>query len=68
MSRPRVVNDGLPNLNPCGVKALLSPGTVFLLTKRRDKLQTASTLAPSISYFLRSIKRRWLSVPPETNS
>ena len=68
VSSPLVVKAGLPNLSPCGVKALLSPGTVFLFTNKRDKLHTASTLAPSIYYFLKSIRRRWLSVPPETNS
>lgn len=33
-SKPLVVKAALPNLIPWGVKALLSPGTVFLFTDK----------------------------------
>ena len=44
--------------------ALLSPGTLFLLTEMLQELQTCSMRAPSRPRGLRSTSTRWLSVPP----
>ena len=57
---------GLPILIPEGIKALLSPGTVFLLIEIETSLITASILPPSVPLLLISATKRWLSVPPET--
>ena len=54
----------LPSLSPPGLRALLSPGQVFLLTVMLESSQTLSTLEPSIPRGLKSHNSRWLSVPP----
>lgn len=63
---PLVVIAGLPILTPDGIRALLSPGTVFLLRESEVKLASASILPPSVPLLLISIKHKWLSEPPET--
>jgi hypothetical protein len=63
---PLVVIAGLPILIPEGIRALLSPGTVFLLIETDISLVTAYILPPSIPLLLISVTKRWLSVPPET--
>lgn len=63
---PRVVMAGAPILIPDGTKALLSPGTVFLLIVREISFAKASNRPPSVFLELRSTVKRWLSVPPDT--
>lgn len=64
--QPRVVMAGLPILIPEGMRALLSPGTVFLLIAIEISFMTASILPPSTPLLRMSVTKRWLSVPPET--
>lgn len=55
----------LPSLRPPGVRALLSPGQVFLLAVIDTSSSTLSARAPSMPLGRRSTRTRWLSVPPE---
>lgn len=55
----------LPSLRPPGVRALLSPGQVFLLAVIDTSSRTLSARAPSMPLGRRSTRTRWLSVPPE---
>lgn len=55
----------VPSRSPPGVRALLSPGQVFLLAVMETSSRTLSARAPSIPRGLRSTKTRWLSVPPD---
>lgn len=55
----------LPSLRPPGVRALLSPGQVFLLAVIDTSSRTLSARAPSMPWGRRSTRTRWLSVPPE---
>ena len=55
----------LPSLRPPGVRALLSPGQVFLLAVIDTNSRTLSARAPSMPLGRRSTRTRWLSVPPE---
>lgn len=55
----------VPRRIPPGVRALLSPGQVFLLAVMETSSRTLSARAPSIPRGLRSTKTRWLSVPPD---
>merc|ERR1719333_606946 len=67
-TRPREVMAGVPRRRPLGFNALLSPGTVFLLQTMEACSQTNSALLPFTPFLLRSRRRRWLSVPPDTRS
>lgn len=53
-----------PSLRPPGVRALLSPGQVFLLAVIDTSSSTLSARAPSIPLGRRSTRTRWVSVPP----
>lgn len=55
----------VPSLSPPGVRALLSPGQVFLLAVIDTSSRTLSARAPSMPRGRRSTRTRWLSVPPE---
>jgi hypothetical protein len=63
---PRVVIAGDPVSRPPDFSADLSPGTVFLFDVRLTRSKTRSSRAPSMPQSQRSIRMRWLSVPPET--
>mmetsp|Transcript_21863 Transcript_21863/g.70613 ORF Transcript_21863/g.70613 Transcript_21863/m.70613 type:complete len:232 (-) Transcript_21863:166-861(-) len=65
-TKPREVSAGVPTRMPPGMKADLSPGTVFLLRATLAISRTDSTRAPSMPEGFRSTSSRWLSVPPET--
>lgn len=54
----------IPNLNPEGFKALLSPGTVFLLHAIEISSKILSALAPDIPVPLKSTRSICTSVPP----
>lgn len=54
-----------PSLSPPGVRALLSPGQVFLLAVIDTSSNTLSARAPSMPLGRRSTRTRWVSVPPE---
>ena len=62
--RLRDVNAGVPIRNPLGLRALLSPGHVFLFNTMDISSSTFSPRAPSRSIGRRSRRRRWVSVPP----
>lgn len=55
----------VPSRSPPGVRALLSPGQVFLFAVMDTSSRTLSARAPSIPRDRRSTKTKWLSVPPE---
>ena len=63
-----VVMAGVPSLMPEGLRADLSPGTVFLLHEMLINSSNNSPLAPlrPPGMFFRSTCTRWQSVPPVT--
>lgn len=64
--KPLVVIAGEPIRIAEGKRALLSPGTVFLLMYMHKSFRISYILAPSTPLLLISAKSKWLSVPPET--
>ena len=52
---------------PPGLKADLSPGTVFLSNAMHASSNTRSARAPSIPLAFKFTSIRWLSVPPDTH-
>merc|ERR1712078_658509 len=66
--KPREVRAGVPMRMPPGTRALVSPGTVFLFTAMCAISMMRSARAPSTPLGRRSIRQRWLLVPPETSS
>uniref|UniRef100_A0A6B0U405 Putative secreted protein n=1 Tax=Ixodes ricinus TaxID=34613 RepID=A0A6B0U405_IXORI len=63
---PLVVRAGVPSRMPPGLRALLSPGTVFLLQAMDMSSSTRSARDPLSPVGRRSTQTRWLSVPPDT--
>ena len=58
------VSAAVPMRIPPGESADMSPGTEFLLSDILTRSHRASTLLPVIQRGLRSMRMRWLSVPP----
>mmetsp|Transcript_68187 Transcript_68187/g.184193 ORF Transcript_68187/g.184193 Transcript_68187/m.184193 type:complete len:239 (+) Transcript_68187:538-1254(+) len=65
---PRDVIAGVPTRRPLGFIALLSPGIVFLFSTIEDASHTVSDFDPLTPLDLRSMRSKWLSVPPDTMS
>mmetsp|Transcript_4710 Transcript_4710/g.11943 ORF Transcript_4710/g.11943 Transcript_4710/m.11943 type:complete len:206 (+) Transcript_4710:461-1078(+) len=65
---PLVVRAGVPILMPPGTRALVSPGTVFLLAAMWASSMTRSTRDPSTPWGFKFTRTRWLSVPPDTRA
>jgi len=64
---PRVVTAGVPMRRPEAMYGLrVSKGTVFLLTVMPARPSQRSAFLPEMKSAPRSIRKRWLSVPPET--
>ena len=62
-SMPLVVKAGVPSLIPPGVRADLSPTTLFLFVVMCIKSKIFSTLEPVRPWGLKSHITRWVSVP-----
>ena len=68
-SSPLVVRAAVPRRTPLVTNGdLVSCGTEFLLTVMPAASRAVSASLPVKSLLVRSISRRWLSVPPETRS
>ena len=65
--KPRRVHAGVPTRIPEVINGERgSPGTVFLLTVMNALPKAASASLPVISKPMKSIKNKWLWVPPAT--